>query len=275
MTGDMASAYYSSGEKLLTKNQLAGGAALTVAEFALGKLDLEAVATAVDAGCGWGRFAIPLLQRAPRVTDLICTDVSPSMVRTCRSVVAREGLRAEFVTADVEKLPLRCRSVDLAMANHMLYELAHPSTALAELARILKPDGQLLTTTYSNSKRTPQEILHFRTMAAIGHPYPDPAPLSFSLENGRDHLLQFFKHAVCHVLTEKTSVDDPDLFLQIYLQTGGFDWARRDEAIPVETRARIPEVYRSLTEQWIAEKGEVTTEIDWTSFVATEPRSLT
>jgi hypothetical protein len=153
----------------------------------------------------------------------------------------------------------------------MLYELADPSTALAELARILQPHGQLLTTTYSDAKRTPQEILHFQTMAALGHPYPDPTPLSFSLENGRDQLLRFFNHVDCHVLTEETPVDDPGPFLEVYLQSGGFDWASRDEAIPVETRHRIPEVFRSLTERWIEEKGAVTTEIDWTTFVAMEP----
>jgi ubiquinone/menaquinone biosynthesis C-methylase UbiE len=110
----MAGHYYSSGEKLLTNNQLAGGAALAVAEFALGKLDLKVVARAVDAGCGWGRLAIPLLRRGPRLTDLICADVSPGMVRTCRSMLAGEGLRAAFVTADVDKLPLGGRFFDLA-----------------------------------------------------------------------------------------------------------------------------------------------------------------
>jgi len=71
----MANPYYASGHKLKTKNLLAGGVAVEVPKFALSRVRLDDVVTAVDAGCGWGRFAVPILEAAPRLERLVCCDV--------------------------------------------------------------------------------------------------------------------------------------------------------------------------------------------------------
>jgi ubiquinone/menaquinone biosynthesis C-methylase UbiE len=118
----MAKPYYASGQKLKTKNLLVGGAAVDIPAFALSKVRLDDVVTAVDAGCGWGRFAVPLRVAAPRLERLLCCDVWPGMVDTCRTTLSEAGLTAHFAAADVRRLPLADNAADLVMANHMLYE---------------------------------------------------------------------------------------------------------------------------------------------------------
>jgi SAM-dependent methyltransferase len=271
----MAKPYYASGNKLKAKNLLAGGAALGVPAFALSKVRLDDVATAVDAGCGWGRFAKPLLQAAPRLERFLCCDVWPGMVDTCRTSLWESGLTADFVAADVRQLPLVDDSADLVMANHILYELDDVPAAISELARVVRHNGQLLATTYSDAVRVPMTELHFATLSELGHPYAKPTPSSFSLENGRGLLLEAFQTVESDVLEETKSSDDADAMLALYLQTGGYDWASRDESIPPLAREQIPTVFLSLARRWIEQEGAITTVTRWATFVARSPRSRT
>ena len=271
----MANPYYSSGAALKAKSQLAGGATLDFPGFALGRLCLDDVRTALDAGCGWGRFAVPLLKTAHRLEGLLCADVWAGMVGTAQDTLTSAGLEASYLAADVCSLPLADRSFDLVMANHMLYELDDVSCALAELARVLKPGGQLLATTYSDAGAVPMRDLHFATMAAIGHPYPAPKASSFSLENGGQLLSRYFSELDCDVMEEMTSVTNPASFTAIYLETGGYDWARRDGRIPPAERDRIPETFQGLAQQWIDREGAISTRTRWTVFVARSPRVRT
>jgi SAM-dependent methyltransferase len=271
----VAKPYYSTGNKLKAKNLLAGGAALGFPAFALSKVRLDDVATGVDAGCGWGRFAIPLLQAAPRLERLVCCDVWPGMVETCQMSLSEVGLTADFVAADVRRLPLVDDSADLVMANHMLYELDDVSAAIAEIARVVRKNGQLLATTYSDAVGVPMTELHFATLAELGHPYPGPTPSSFSLENGRELLLGAFRAVECDVLEETKSCDEAETMLALYVQTGGYDWASRDQGIPPSARAEIPTIFLDLARRWIEQRGAITTVTRWTAFIARSPRQRT
>ena len=113
----VANPYYSSGENLKQKNLLAGGAAVDVPAFALSKVSLGGVASALDAGCGWGRFAVPLLRSAPALEHLVAVDVWPGMLETCRTTVADAGLSARLAAADVRHLPFPNARFDLTMAR--------------------------------------------------------------------------------------------------------------------------------------------------------------
>src|SRR5690349_20481793 len=59
----------------------------------------------------------------------------------------RDAVHAALVAADVGSLPFTAGSFDIAVANHMLYHATEPERAIAELARVLAPDGRLIATT--------------------------------------------------------------------------------------------------------------------------------
>jgi hypothetical protein len=145
--------------------------------------------------------------------------------------------------------------------------------AIAELARVLRPSGQLLATTYSDAVRVPMTELHFATLTELGYPYPPPTTSSFSLENGRGLLLDAFQTVESDVLAEAMSSDNADAMLALYLQTGGYDWASRDQAIPFPIREQIPAVFLNLARRWIEREGAISTVTRWTAFVARSPRS--
>lgn len=89
----------------------------------------------LDAGCGTG-YALPGLHRHFPNAELIALDFAPAMLR--RHPV---GL-AHPVCADMERLPLADASIDALWSSYAL-QWCHPRQAFPELARSLRPGGQL------------------------------------------------------------------------------------------------------------------------------------
>jgi SAM-dependent methyltransferase len=97
----------------------------------------------VDIGAGDGTVAELY---APRARSWTCVDRSERMC-----AAARERLRAckhvRVATADAHALPFEAESFDEALCFHVLTHLAQPATALAEVARVLRPGGSLVVVT--------------------------------------------------------------------------------------------------------------------------------
>lgn len=98
-------------------------------------------AAALDAGCGAGLSAAPLLKVAARVTGI---DPEPAMVRWA----GRVAPGAEFLGARAEALPFRDASFDLITAAGSL-NYADPAAAFPELRRVLCHAGMLCVYDFS------------------------------------------------------------------------------------------------------------------------------
>jgi SAM-dependent methyltransferase len=247
--------YYRDGRLLQAKNELAA-ASFDVAGWALDHLDLTGVHRALDAGCGWGRFAGPLLERAPRI-ELVCTDLEPGMAATCRSNVATASVTA----ADVERLPFASSSFDLVLANHMLYLFDDPRRAVAALARVVRRDGIVAATTYAD-REVPLLTFHRRALGVIGRSVNAEEPSSFSLANGAAVLGSAFESV--HVETfDVVEPVDPVAMTAIYENTGAF--------AAVGT-AELLDAFRLEVERAVTDDPDLATTTTWTMFVARRPR---
>jgi malonyl-CoA O-methyltransferase len=100
----------------------------------------------VDLGAGTGRLSGELKRRYKRAS-VVAVDIAPGMLREARR---HFGLfrRFERVCADVRQLPFNDGSVDLAVSNLMLQWCDEPDAALAEIRRVLQPDGFFAFTTF-------------------------------------------------------------------------------------------------------------------------------
>jgi RimJ/RimL family protein N-acetyltransferase len=108
---------------------------------AVAELGLRAGQTALDAGCGTGR-ALPHLRAAVGPDGTVLgVDLTPEMLATAR----RHGRHrhALLAMADARRLPLRAGAVDGAFAAALLPHVPDPGRALADLARVVRPGGQL------------------------------------------------------------------------------------------------------------------------------------
>lgn len=101
-------------------------------------------ADVLEIGCGAGELWRQNLERIPREWRLMLADLSPGMLDAARAAV---GDRAEYRVADVRELPFPDDSFDAAIANHMLYHVPDRARALAELRRVLRPEGRFYAST--------------------------------------------------------------------------------------------------------------------------------
>jgi ubiquinone/menaquinone biosynthesis C-methylase UbiE len=75
---------------------------------------------------------------------LVITEPDPSMRARLGERVRRSGRRAELVDAPAERLPFPDGSIDTVVSTFVLCTVDDPYHSLREIARVLRPDGQLL-----------------------------------------------------------------------------------------------------------------------------------
>ena len=95
-----------------------------------------------DLGAGEGTLSLLLAPRAKRV---IAIDNSQKMVDYGRNLAIVSGLRnLEYQHGDLEDLPLRNHSVDMALMHQTLHHALHPQKALEEAFRIIRRGGRIV-----------------------------------------------------------------------------------------------------------------------------------
>ena len=102
----------------------------------LGRDDLAGL-TALDVGCSAGFIADELSRAGARTLGM---DID---VPGVQKASARFGDRATFVCADGSSLPMPDASTDIAVLNHIYEHVVSPEKVMAELHRVLRPDGVL------------------------------------------------------------------------------------------------------------------------------------
>lgn len=93
----------------------------------------------LDVACGLGGQLTSL--RTQKRWESWGLDTSMALLRYCRKVFAEQG-DAPFVCATAEALPFRTHSFDRVVCQGSIDHFERPSAFLAEVARILKPNGR-------------------------------------------------------------------------------------------------------------------------------------
>ncbi len=95
-----------------------------------------------DIGCGEGYLTIEASRWAARV---IAVDRSPVVLKRARSLATRRRVRnVIWKRGELERLPIRDASVDVALLSQALHHAPDPGRALAEAVRIVVPGGRVL-----------------------------------------------------------------------------------------------------------------------------------
>lgn len=130
----------------------------TVGKSLLHTIDTTQLAGALlDVGCGTGFLSAELLKITPCDTlrSIIALDIALPMLQTARNKLTGQH-KINYLCADVEQLPLADQSIDAAFSNLALQWCSHPGRAFADIKRVLKPDGQLIFSTFG--PKTLQEL---------------------------------------------------------------------------------------------------------------------
>lgn len=110
--------------------------------YSLGPLGTGCKGRLLDAGCGTGKYAIPLRMRGFKVTGV---DVSPGALKMAAKASKCRELDIDFLAADICHLPFQDASFDVIWCYGVLQHLlqAEREQTISEFGRLLSGEGML------------------------------------------------------------------------------------------------------------------------------------
>jgi ubiquinone/menaquinone biosynthesis C-methylase UbiE len=107
----------------------------------------------LEVGCGAGIADLMLGLLEPGSVRYCGIDIKPARVREARGAARDHGLRLDLAVADVRGIPFRDAVFECTFAIGVLQHVAGASHAVAELARVTRPDGRVLLVEPDNANR--------------------------------------------------------------------------------------------------------------------------
>jgi len=109
----------------------------------LKEADIKPGFQVLDYGCGPGGFIIPLAELVGKSGKIYALDIHPLAVQAVQKIAAKKQLaNVETILSDCET-GLLDNSLDVILLYDTFHGLSNPDGVLAELHRVLKPDGTL------------------------------------------------------------------------------------------------------------------------------------
>jgi len=128
--------------------------------------DVSPGETILDVGTGTGVVAVTAARAGARATGI---DLTPALLEHARENARIAGADVSWVEGDAENLPFADASFDVVLSQFGHMFAPRPEVAVAELRRVLKPNGRVAFATW------PPELLVGQTFALIGR-YGPPMP---------------------------------------------------------------------------------------------------
>jgi malonyl-CoA O-methyltransferase len=114
-----------------------------MADRLIDRIPADASGRLVDFGCGTG-YALKQLAGFPQL-ELVGIDIAKGMIQQAHD----RSLPARLLVADLEQTDLKDQSVGIAFSN-VAIQWCDTQTSFSEMARVLKPGGRLLVSTFGS-----------------------------------------------------------------------------------------------------------------------------
>ncbi len=121
----------------------------------------------LDVGCGTGTLSLAAKKRVGANGSVRGVDASPEMIARARTKSEKGGVPVIFEVAAAQSLPFPDAAFDVVLCSLALHHLPESAraTALAEMRRVLKPDGRVLIVEFSREQGAlallnPVAVLH-------------------------------------------------------------------------------------------------------------------
>jgi ubiquinone/menaquinone biosynthesis C-methylase UbiE len=181
-------------------------------------------ARVLELGGGNGLLWMANAQRIPKGWDITISDLSSGMLKDAERNLANAQLsgNVQFEVIDAEQIPYLDHQFDIVIANHMLYHVENRRKALSEIKRVLKPDGTFYASTVGsrNMRELKEWINEYNPNSNYEHVLGD-LENQFSLENGKDQLLEVFKKVQLCLYDDSLSVTDSEALVRYVLSLNG------------------------------------------------------
>lgn len=111
--------------------------------------DIQAGAKVLDVACGRGAVLFPTVEAVGETGSVTGIDIAEGMVERLSADISARGLtNADVMLMDAEKLEFREESFDNVISGFSFFFYPNLNRALVEFLQVLKPGGQMATTTF-------------------------------------------------------------------------------------------------------------------------------
>lgn len=131
------------------------------------RADLGPGSRVLDAAAGTGDIAFACASRGARVVGL---DITLRMIELARQKSPGSGREHTpgFLVGDMMALPFRDASFDIVTTGYGLRNVPELTVAVRELARVLRPGGQLLSLDFDKPRNRVLRAIYFSYLTLVG-----------------------------------------------------------------------------------------------------------
>jgi len=179
---------------------------------------------ALDLGCGEGYGSYVLSSRA---SEVVGYDIYPEVIRVAEEKYLRFAENLSFRTYDGVRIPEKDGSYDLIACFQVIEHVEDPGFFLAEINRILKPQGTLVLSTPNRLTFSPDGKVHT-------HHVQEFSPVEFRSLLEKEFVVNEFLGLHC------------GLVVTLRKDVGGTEYGIRGERIRDAVRRLSPEIQEEL-----------------------------
>ncbi len=206
---------------------------------------MPAGARVLELGCGTGRMWVENLDRLPHDWQVTLSDFSPGMLEEAQNNLAGSGHDFIFAVVDAQNIPFTDGYFDCVIANYMLFHVPDRARTIAEIRRVLSPEGRFYAATSGGQHMREMWDLVARVRDAG---YQRPLPYgNFTLESGGEEIARQFAHVEVHHVDAGLKVTEAEPLLAYILSS------RAAQSLDEEQQRRL----RALIEQELARDGAI------------------
>lgn len=165
----------------------------------------------LELGCGTGDMWKSHLDMLPPDSHLILSDFSAGMLETSKFNLGFHP-QLDYQVIDIQLIPFPDASLDMVIANMMLYHVPDLHKGLSEVRRVLKPGGKFYCATYGE-----HGIMEFINDTLRDQGIHGEIGKTFTLQNGAVILRYHFDEVVMDVREDGLAVTDISDFVDYVL----------------------------------------------------------
>ena len=200
----------------------------------------------LELGCGPAWLWRNNLDRIPADWHIMLSDFSAGMLQEAQRQLSTSQHPFSFAVIDAQAIPLADASLDVVIANHMLYHVPDRAKALSEIQRVLKPGGRFYAATGGEKHLQEAEELLGRVFSESLWNYND-GKKPFTLESGAEELAEWFSQVTLHLYEDGLIVTEVEPLMTYFLST------RAKSQLVDEKLQKL----REIVEQEIAQHGSI------------------
>lgn len=174
----------------------------------------------LELGCGDASLWTMNMDKLPDDITITLSDISEGMLRDVKRSACGSDPRFSFCVKDCHNICEKEDSYDIVIANHVLFYCRDISTACKEIARVLKPGGRLICSTYGSRHmfEIGSLVSGFDSRIALA---ADNLFNNFGKENGADILAAYYKRIKWIQYEDSLIVTEPEALISYILSCHG------------------------------------------------------